>query len=234
MREICEISHVLAQWTPQKNAADFRTVMNEQTLEVYLQKETEHANCLVKISGFFRILRNTQFTESTEEYFKLRNEELREFLCMLCFIESHKLILHKVNILDMYKIAYHYNIPILHEKCKKCIEKFVSETVLSILNFAIFYYDKDLEKFAQFCFSELPQTTEDEFSESEIFHEFENEFVIDTGHVSNFLIKSASDFWKYLTELRNMVKGSSEISASKVVPYIPTNKPDPELFDFYK
>lgn len=221
------------RWSPMMSSSNFQVKELENGLEVYLHPAL-HFTYLIENSSVFKDM--VQMLESQEENIKLEREELPAFLCVLYFIETKKLVLYGATILDLYKIADKYDIQIMLEQCRKYIEKDMSLYASAILDFAIFYYDTELEKTAR---SYLKRQSHDK-RRDDISFENGNEtgdFIYDTNPVSSNLIKTVKDFEDYLRNLwGKIVENDDELCFSEEQPSTRSceMKECHKSFDFYK
>lgn len=183
--ERTDIDSATSLWIPEENAKHFEVRRDEL---VFLIEDSVHATYLKQHS------KNNQWQN---RLFKYLNRELPEFLCMMCFIETRKLILYKTTIFDLYKTAHKYDVHILLEECRNYIKKIPLKTVTDILDFAVYYSDSDLKQSSEFYL----EKTKNVNPNLEVGNDLNAYFVCDPGPISSSLIKTKEGFENYLRSL---------------------------------
>lgn len=224
IQEKCPGSYVLGYWSHKSNTRNFKTTVTERNFEMYIKKDSEHAEYLLEYSTVFQDLWKS---ENSERSMPIRNKDIRAFLCMLCSIETKKLILHEVTVFELFVIAHKYGVATLLEECRKYIEKIPIKTAADIMSFAIFYDDEHLKSIAEVY-------TQDGV-DFQTFSCMDDYIVCDTLPVSSYLIESVQDFSKYFFNMWKKVKHIPEINTPDFDFHIQTpEETASELFDFYQ
>lgn len=223
---------------------DFIIKEFREGIEVSLPENSTHIQCLIENSDSFSEMYNIPIKQNSKEEdginheIFLKNEELPAFLCMLVFIKSRNLILHKATVSDMYKIADKYGVIVLLKECRNIIIKMLSkDTASKILKFAHFYYDKELEEATESYLKAQSHEGSEVDEHFKTVNEFDDSF--NTDSVCSDAIKSETDFVDFLQHLEKQLQSVHGNKFSKGMPelmeiHFNDKMSDTEVFDFHK